>query len=66
MYFYKGNTWLLDASCVINITMSGMERKPVEKTMAFGGVATGNMKAKEHAMVAEIIRYSGWNSMAID
>ena len=36
-----------------------MRRYPVENTIALGGVATGNMKANEHATVAEIIRYSG-------
>lgn len=39
--------------------MSGMDKYPVENTIAFGGVATGNMKAKEQATVAAIIRKSG-------
>lgn len=39
--------------------MSGIVRYPDEKTMALGGVATGNIKAKEHATVADIIRYRG-------
>lgn len=39
--------------------ISGIVRYPVEKTIAFGGVATGNMNAKEHATVADIIRYNG-------
>ena len=39
--------------------MSGILIKPVENTMALGGVATGNMKANEHATADEIIKYSG-------
>ena len=42
------------------ITMSVILRYPVEKTIALGGVATGNINAKEQAMVAVIIKYSGW------
>ena len=41
------------------LTMSLTLRRPPEKTMALGGVATGNMKAKEQETVAGIIRYSG-------
>jgi len=40
--------------------MSGIRRIPVENTIAFGGVATGNMKANEHATADEIIRYNGF------
>ena len=32
---------------------------PLPKTIAFGGVATGNMKANEAERVAGIIRYKG-------
>ena len=42
------------------ITMSVILRYPVENTIALGGVATGNINAKEQAMVAVIIKYSGW------
>ena len=38
------------------LTMSGIDKYPVENTMAFGGVATGNMKAKEHAIAVDIIK----------
>jgi hypothetical protein len=34
--------------------MSGIRRIPVENTIAFGGVATGNMKANEHATADEL------------
>ena len=34
--------------------------------MALGGVATGSMKAKEHATAAAIIRYSGFSPAEID
>ena len=37
-----------------------------EKTMAFGGVATGNMKAYEQVTVAGNMRYNGLIPMAID
>lgn len=40
-------------------TISGIVRYPVENTIAFGGVATGNIKANEQATVADIMRYSG-------
>ena len=39
--------------------MSGIRTLPVEKTIALGGVATGSMKAKEHATHADIIKYRG-------
>ena len=39
--------------------MSVILRYPVEKTIALGGVATGNMKAREQATVAVIIKNSG-------
>ena len=42
------------------LTISGMLRYPVEKTIALGGVATGNMNANEQDIVAEIIRKRGW------
>ena len=48
------------------LTISGMVRYPWEKTMALGGVATGNMKAKGHAMAAAIIRYSGLRPALMD
>lgn len=35
-------------------------RCPPEKTMALGGVATGNMKANEQEMAAGSIIYQGW------
>ena len=40
--------------------MSHIFNLPVEYTMAFGGVETGNMKANEQDIVAGIIRYHGW------
>lgn len=41
-------------------TMSLTLRYPAAKTMAFGGVATGNKKAKDDAMVHGIMKYSGF------
>ena len=38
------------------VTMSGIFSLPVAKTIAFGGVATGSMNAKEEQIVAGIIR----------
>lgn len=43
--------------------MSLTLRRPPEKTIAFGGVATGNIKANEHDIVAGIMRYSGCTQM---
>ena len=40
--------------------MSGMVRRPWEKTIALGGVATGIMKANDVEMAALDIRYSGF------
>ena len=40
--------------------MSGMVTKPVEKTIALGGVATGRQKANDVATAVEIIMYRGW------
>ena len=40
-------------------TISGMVKTPEEKTMAFGGVATGNMKAQLAANVTGTQRISG-------
>ena len=40
--------------------MSGIRIYPVENTMAFGGVATGNINANEQATADDIIRYSGF------
>lgn len=45
------------------LTMSETLRKPKEKTMALGGVATGNMKAKEALRVQGIITYRGFKLM---
>ena len=41
------------------LTISGIERCPCEKTIALGGVATGIMKAKDVARAEEAIRYIG-------
>lgn len=43
----------------ISLTMSKTVSFPNEKAMALGGVATGNMKAREAAMVHGSITYSG-------
>ena len=43
-----------------------MEIKPVEKTIAFGVVATGSMKANEQAIVADIIKYRGCMPIEMD
>ena len=43
--------------------MSLTLRRPPEKTIAFGGVATGNIKANEHEIVAGIMRYSGFTQI---
>lgn len=40
-------------------TMSLTLRWPPANTIAFGGVATGSMKANEQEIVAGIIRYQG-------
>lgn len=42
------------------LTMSDTLRKPEEKTMALGGVATGSMKAKEALRVQGIMTYRGF------
>jgi len=39
--------------------MSDTFRYPYEKTMAFGGVATGSMKAKDALRVQGIMTYRG-------
>lgn len=48
------------------LTMSDTLRKPEEKTMALGGVATGSMKAKEALSVQGIMTYSGFRLMDWD
>lgn len=48
------------------LTMSVTLRIPYEKTMAFGGVATGSMKAKEALRVQGIITYRGFRLMDWD
>lgn len=45
-------------------TMSMTLRWPYEKMMAFGGVATGNMKAYMHAMLPGIMRNRGFTFTA--
>lgn len=44
--------------------MSLTLRCPPANTMAFGGVATGNMKANEQEIVAGIMMYQGWTLIA--
>ena len=44
----------------ITPTMSLTLRCPPENTIAFGGVATGNMKANEQEIAAGSMRYQGW------
>ncbi len=44
---------------LLTLTMSDIFRYPYEKTMAFGGVATGSMKAKDALRVQGIITYRG-------
>lgn len=39
--------------------MSNTRMWPYENTIAFGGVATGNINAKDVAMAADVIKYSG-------
>jgi len=41
------------------LTISIIVSPPAANTMAFGGVATGNMKAYEQAILAPMLRYSG-------
>ena len=41
------------------LTMSLTVNLPVPKTIAFGGVATGNINANEAQTVAGIIKYKG-------
>lgn len=52
-------------SISISLTMSKTLSFPNEKAMALGGVATGNMKAREAAMVHGSITYSGWILIAM-
>ena len=40
--------------------MSAICRCPLQNTMAFGGVATGNIKANDVAIAAAIMRYNGF------
>jgi hypothetical protein len=40
--------------------MSYIFKYPVENTIAFGGVATGNINANEQAIHTLIIMYNGW------
>ena len=42
--------------------ISGMVKYPEPKTTALGGVATGNIKAQEEAIVAPIINIKGCTS----
>lgn len=46
--------------------MSETFKYPQEKTMAFGGVATGSMKAKEALRVQGIMTYSGFTPIDWD
>ena len=39
--------------------MSGIFKYPVENTIAFGGVPTGNTNANEAAIAVGIIKYRG-------
>lgn len=39
------------------------DRRPVANTIAFGGVATGNMKANDAHTVAGTIKYKGLTSI---
>lgn len=48
----------------MSLTISRTLRFPKEKAIALGGVATGNMKASEAAIVQGIITYRGWILMA--
>lgn len=43
--------------------MSVVNRRPVPKAIAFGGVATGNMKLSEQAIVAGSVKYKGWTQI---
>ena len=45
---------------IIIVTISFIRSVPLENTMAFGGVATGNIKANDVAMAVGIIRYKGF------
>lgn len=55
-FFFSNNPDLLKQNIH---TISFTLRCPPENTMAFGGVATGNMKANEQEMAAGSIRYQG-------
>ena len=44
------------------LTMSITLRYPYENTTAFGGVATGNMKANEVATAVGNMKYNGFTS----
>lgn len=46
--------------------MSDTWRWPYENTMAFGGVATGSMKANEALRVPGIMMYKGLTAMDCD
>lgn len=45
--------------CYSSLTISLIVITPVANTRAFGGVATGSMKANEAEAVADSIRYNG-------
>ena len=47
----------------MTITVSVVNRRPVPKAIAFGGVATGSMKLSEQAIVAGSVRYNGWTQI---
>ncbi len=47
------------------LTISSILRYPEPKTTAFGGVATGNIKAQEAAKVAPTSNKKGFISMAV-
>ena len=46
------------------LAILGTVRKPLPNTMAFGGVAAGNINAIEEANVAEIMSKYGWICIA--
>ena len=60
-FFFSNNPNLLKQNIH---TISFTLRCPPENTMAFGGVATGNMKANEQEMAAGSIRYQGWTPIS--
>ena len=56
---YRKAEYALIGKTSLLLTISKTLRYPEENIIALGGVATGNMYAKEHESVAGTIKYHG-------